>query len=280
MNSFLIKRVHFFMTKEDKIMMKYLIITLLFLLTPSPVMATIDIVPQKIVIEARDRGGELTILNLFNETGTFRINLINYEQNNNGIYKKLKTPLNPDFDPNKIVRFSPRQFSLPPGGRQKIRLSLRKPSDLPEGEYRFHVQAYRFANTNDIKEGDNAVRVLMNTGVVIPVVVRHGKTHSDAKIRNARLVNKGDSAKKELHVDILREGTASTIGKIEVLWKKSNAEKEKIGEVSNANIFTDINKRQFKIPLHKVPPEDAAILVRYYNDNKTGKIFDEVVVGY
>ena len=263
--------------------MKILLATSLFLIIafayPNNSAAMIDIVPQKIVMEARDRGGDFTILNLFNKIGTFRIELINYEQNEDGVYKKLKTPLNPDFDPQKYVRFSPRQFSLPPGGRQKIRLSLRKPSGLPEGEYRFHVKAYRFADTSDIDQKNGAVQLRMNTGVVIPVVVRHGNTHSDAKIRNARFVDKEKSFKKELHLDILREGSASTIGKIEVLWKKDNLEPEKIGEISNANVFTDITKRKFKIPLHKIPPAEGAVLVRYYDDRKK-KIFDEVVVGY
>ena len=263
-------------------MKKFLIIVLLLLLIiPSHSWAMIDIVPQKIVMEARDRGGDFTILNLFNKPGTFRIELINYEQNENGIYKKLKAPLNPDFDPQKYVRFSPRQFSLPPGGRQKVRLSLRKPSDLPEGEYRFHVKAYRFADANDIDSQNGAVKLLMNTGVVIPVVVRHGNTHSNAKIRNAHFVDTNKNLKKELHLDILREGSASTIGKIEVLWKKNNNEQEKIGEVSNAYVFTDVTKRKFKIPLHKTPPTEGAVLVRYYDDsNKKKKIFDEVLVSY
>ena len=248
---------------------------------PSYGFATIDIVPQKIVMEPRDRGGDFTILNLFNKTGTFRIELINYKQNEQGVYKKLSTPLDPDFDPQKYVRFSPRQFSLPPGGRQKVRLSLRKPSGLPEGEYRFHVKAYRFADSNDLKSDDNAVKIQMNTGVVIPVVVRHGNTQSDAKIRNARIVNKENSFKKELHLDILREGSASAIGKIEVLWKNEALEAEKIGEISNANVFTDITKRTFRVPLQKNLPPHTPLGVRYSDDsNRKGKIFDEVVVAY
>ena len=93
--------------------MKKIILFCLFLV---PVMVTpmaqarIDITPQKIVIDSRQRGGEFTILNLFDVENTFRIDLLNLHQDENGVYTTLEGPLNPAFDPSKIVRFSPRQF--------------------------------------------------------------------------------------------------------------------------------------------------------------------------
>ena len=263
--------------------MKYLIITLLLLcITPSHAFATIDIVPQKIVMEARDRGGDFTILNLYNQAATFRVELLNYEQNENGVYKKLNAPLNKNFDPNKIVRFSPRQFSLPPGGRQKIRLSLKKPSNLPEGEYRFHVKTYKFAAERELEDDKKSVRVLMNTGVVIPVIVRHGNTSSKVRLTNAVLIDTTNIKhhKKELHLDVLREGTASSIGKLEVFWHGNDAKKEKIGEISNANVFTDISRRRFKIPLKNKNMSNGKILVRYNDATNKGNILDELIVNY
>jgi len=264
--------------------MKYIFVFLICCIAPSISWAMIDITPQKIVMETRDRSGEFTILNLYKKTGTFRIELLNYEQNENGIYKKLDTPLNPDFNPKRIVRFSPRQFTLPPGGRQKIRLSLRKPSDLPEGEYRFHVKAYRFSQEEEqsTNQSSGSINISTNMGVVIPVVVRHGKTFSDAKIHNASFVDaqQGKAHKKELHLDILREGSASTVGKLEVIWKRENNKKEKIGEISNANVFTDVEKRNFKIPLLKTPNDNGVVFVRYFDAIKEEKIFDEVVLNY
>lgn len=247
---------------------------------PSLAHARIDIVPQKIVIDPRERGGEFTILNLYDVKGTFRIELLNFEQNENGIYKELEGPLNPNFDPEKIVRFSPRQFSIEPGGRQKVRLSLRKPADLPEGEYRFHAKAIRLTQDDERKNTDGTVQVIMNMGITIPVIVRHGQAASEAKISNPQLVPapQTKNTQPELQLDILREGNASAIGKIEVFWHAQGKSNKKIGLVSNANVFTEINKRHFKIPLGEMPTGNGNLLIRYSDEVNKGKIIDEVTI--
>lgn len=257
-------------------------ILILAILAPISSQARLDIVPQKVVIEPRERGGEFTILNLFNQKGNFRIELLNYRQDENGVYQELKGPLDPDFDPEKIVRFSPRQFSLEPGGRQKVRLSLRKPANLPEGEYRFHIKATRFAdednsNTNSDKP---AVKVSLNVGVAIPVIVRHGNVVSDAKILNPQITSAVQNGKQvpQLEVDIAREGNASAIGQLEVFWQPQNGETRKIGNISNANVFTEINQRNFKIPLGEMPTGNGQILVRYSDEVNKGKVIDEITL--
>lgn len=252
------------------------------IILPHMAHANIDIIPQKIIMEGRDRSGEFTILNLSNTKGTFRIELINYSQNEKGIYTELKAPLSTAFDPSKIVRFTPRQFTLEANGRQKVRLSLRKPGDLAEGEYRFHVKALRFATDKDIKESskDNSVKMLMNTAVVIPVVVRHGQTEGSAKLENATLIepSKTERNRPELRVDVLRDGNQSAVGKLEVFWSPSTSAPRKIGTIKNANVFTEINKRQFTIPLSEYPQGAGSVIVRYRDGIDEGKILDEITL--
>jgi len=238
-----------------------------------PATAMIDIVPQKIVMEARDRNADFTILNLYNKTGTFRVELLSYRQDENGIYQKLESPLNSDFDPNNIVRFSPRQFTLEPGAKQKVRLLIRKPGNLPDGEYRFHVKTSRFASDEERKENQGSVSIVMNTGIVIPVVVRHGKTFSDAKITQANMTQSGN----EMVIDVEREGSASTIGQLNI-YEINGIKEEKIGTISNANIFEEITQRRFKVPLKKRP--DSEVVIRYSDEVQKGKIFDEMSVSF
>ncbi len=244
--------------------------------------ARIDIVPQKIIIESRERGGELTILNLFDNKGTFRIELLNFQQDENGGYTELNTPLDPNFDPHKIVRFSPRQFSIARSGRQKVRLSLKKPADLPDGEYRFHVKALRFAQEKDkIKSAnDKTVSVLINMGVTIPVIVRHGKVSATAKLGTPTIVEavQTKSNKPELHLPITRSGNASTIGLLEVIWQPQGGEARRIGRITNLNIFTEITTRYIKLPLYEMPYGQGKLLIRYTDTINKGKVFDEITV--
>ncbi len=249
------------------------------LLIPSA-QARIDIVPQKIIIENRERGGEFTILNLIDQESTFRISLLNFEQNQDGVYKKLDTPLNPAFDPDKIVRFTPKQFTLPPGGKQKIRLSLRKPAELPPGEYRFHVKAMQFAQKDDLKRDPNAksVQLVMNTGITIPVIVRHGETSVSAKLGNPKIVpaTQTETKKPELHMPVNREGNASAIGMLQVFWQPTGEQPRRIGRITNLNVFTDIASRNIKLPLTEAPQGSGTLRIRFLN--KDGRIYDEISV--
>lgn len=245
------------------------------------VQARIDIVPRKIIIENRERSGDLTILNLTNEVSTFRMDIVSFRQNENGIYEELEAPLNPAFDPASIVRFSPRQFTLKGGGRQKVRLSIRKPANLPDGEYRFHIKALRLAQPDP--NLPNGVYLHANIGVTIPVVVRNGDTSVQARISDVKLVgpSKTEKNRPELHLQINRQGTESAIGTLAVFWKPQGSSERKIGNIGNMNVFTDVDKRFVQIPLTEMPYGKGTITVRYLKDSdKTdsdkGEVYDEV----
>ena len=251
------------------------------ILFPTIAEARIDIVPQKVIIDSRERSGEFTVLNLFNQKGNFRIELLNYSQNENGVYKKLKVPLDPAFDPKTNIRFSPRQFNLDAGSKQKVRLSVKRPAALPDGEYRFHVKATRFADSDHQENSDEpSIKVNMNMGIVIPVVIRHGKVISDAKMKDVILVGPEQTQKQrpELHLNLLREGNASAIGRLEVFWQKDGKKETQIGLISNANVFTEISQRKFKIPLKEMPVGKGKVIVRYSDEIKKGTVIDEVVL--
>ena len=234
---------------------------LLVIFFAQPALARIDIVPRKIVMDPRDRSAELTVLNLMGEPGTYRVDIVNFQQNTDGTYTTLESPLNQAFNPEEAVRFSPRQFSLPVQGRQKIRLSLRKPANLPEGEYRFHVQVMRLADARPsqaVEPGQGArLSVQMNMGVTIPVIVRHGGVAlATAKISNPRLVTTNtESERPELQMTITRQGNASTIGSLEAFWVPASGEPESISYIDNMNIFTEVSQRQVSLPLKKFPDE-------------------------
>ncbi len=245
---------------------------------PNIALARIDILPKKVVIQERQKSGEFSILNLYDVVGNFRIEIVSYKQDENGVYQKLDTFLNPNFDPKKVIRFSPRQFTLEPGERQKVRLLVRKPANLDDGEYRFHVKAIRFVNDDLRRNNTGAVSLLMNMGVTIPVIVRHGKIYSDAKIQNTQLNISETDSKPELEVNISREGNSSTIGKLDVIWQSQEGDEKSLGMVSNANIFTEINNRKFIVPLQEIPKNNGHFLVRYSDEVKEGKVFDEVVI--
>lgn len=264
-------------------MMKKIITTfLLFILTlcfAVDAHARIDMLPFRVIMEPRDRSGEVMVMNLSNETRAFRANIINYRQKEDGTYEKLDDPLNPLFDPQDIVRMSPQSFTLGPQGKQRVRIALRKPADLPDGEYRFHFSAISFSTSSERREDTEniAAHMAMNVGVAIPIIVRHGDLTVESKLQDFELINAAESKtnKPELRFTATRSGTRGTTGNIIVEWASSGSNFEKIGEVSNFNIFTEIDERFGSIALDTMPTQGSLRVT--YKDEETNETYDEII---
>jgi len=266
------------------------IISALFLsfalaLIPIAAEARVDILPRKILIEDRQRSADITIMNLGDETETMRLSLISYRQKEDGTYETLETPLNPAFDPATAVRFSPRQFTLPPNGRQKIRLSIQRPADLPDGEYRFHVKAVSYDNPVEAQSGirtpkrGNSLALEMNIAVVIPVIVRKGDLTSTAKIENVTLLapSENEYGKPALKYDIVRTGTGGVMGTLLAFHETPGQEPAQIAITSNLNVFSELDRRTVIVPMEKAPAA-GNIRLRYTSDYGDKGVIDEVVI--
>lgn len=245
----------------------------------------VDILPRKIVVEDRARSADITIMNLGQTTGTVRLSIISYKQDETGTYKILEAPLDPKFNPETAVRFSPKQFTLPPGGRQKVRLSIQRPADLPDGEYRFHVKAVSY-DTNEAMLGKptptngNALSIDINVAVAIPVIVHKGQLTTGAKIQNVSILSpmQNEFKKPTLKLDIVRTGQAGTMGTVKAFWVAQGKQPVQIGIVSNMNIFSEVQKRTLLVPLSEIPQGGGSIRVVYTNDFGDKGVFDEVVL--
>lgn len=261
------------------------ILSLAILLAPTAAEARIDILPRKILIDDRARSADVTIMNLGDKTGTIRLSIIAYQQLENGTYKELDKPLNPAFDPATTVRFSPRQFTLPPNGRQKIRLSIQRPANLPDGEYRFHIKAVSYDTEEEAtKEKRNPVKgntlaLRMNLAVAIPVIVRKGNLTTTAKIENVTLLGASQNqyGLPALQYDIVRTGTGGTMGSMEAFLEASGQEPIKIASNTNVNVFSEAKKRTVITPLKGMPPA-GNIRLRYTNEFGDKGVIDEVVL--
>lgn len=262
-----------------KLLSRILFAVLLICVSAQAHASRVDILPRKIVIEDRTRSGDITLLNMGEKTIIVRVELLSYRQNPDGTYEHLDGPLNPAFVPENVVRFSPRQFTLPAGGRQKVRFSVQKPMDLPEGEYRFHVKATSF------DEGEFSVRrqpaakgssigIKTNVAVAIPVVVRQGQLTTGAKISNVSFVPAAQSGKNKpaLKMDIARTGTAGVMGTL-IAYGEGGKE---IGRISNLNVFSEVQSRNVLLPLDEVPA--GKIRIQYVNDFDDKGILDELVL--
>ena len=100
--------------------------------------AALLVTPSRVVFEDRTRTAQVTLVNKGSETATYRISFIRQNMTEDGKFvpaEKDESGLYSDT----MVRYSPRQITLSPGQSQVVRLMLRKPKNLPDGEYRSHM---------------------------------------------------------------------------------------------------------------------------------------------
>jgi P pilus assembly chaperone PapD len=256
------------------------ILLLTFFITTTA-FARVDIIPRMVVIENRERSGEITILNLSDKEETYSLKTLNYKQDTAGVYKTLEEPLSPLFDPTEVLRMSPRTFTLPPMGKQKVRLSFRRPADLPDGEYRFHILAIADKKNQTAQKADKKVSigVGINLGISIPIIVRQGDLSAAGKLENIVLKTPSEtkSKKPEVTFKAVRSGTASTLGRIDVAWRPQGGEWDNIGFITNFNLFDEINERYGSIALEKMPLGTGELRLSY-TDTDNGTLYDEIVL--
>ncbi|KPJ91128.1 MAG: hypothetical protein AMJ55_12370 [Gammaproteobacteria bacterium SG8_15] len=64
------------------------------------------------MFEARDRTAQVTVVNSGDETGTYRIELVNKRMTDAGTFENIEEPGEGDLFADKMLRYSPRQVVL------------------------------------------------------------------------------------------------------------------------------------------------------------------------
>lgn len=229
-----------------------LMLGVLWAIAPAPAWADLTIMPLRIIFGDRDRSAELTLANTSTTTNTYRLEWLNNRMNEDGSYTAQGEPLNPVFDPAKALVVSPRQVTIPPGQQQRIRVSLRRPADLPEGEYRAHLVMRKVDQQAPAMRRDAegmVAYVNVNVGFSIPVVVRQGLIDAHATLSDISLTPPTARDPAHLSVYIDRQGKHSLSGRLRVFWTPPGGKEEQVGILNNINVFHEISRRSVRVPL-------------------------------
>lgn len=154
----------------------------------------------------------------------------------------------------EMIKYSPRRIVMRPGESQQVRLMLRRPKDLPDGEYRSHfwiepeAASVKF-DPSEIK-GDPtkgpAVQIKMLTGITLPVIVRAGDLSAKGSITNVRATRAGSGIKVKLTLN--REGNRSLYGDFDFKCAGQLAY-----QVRGIAVYTEVAKRNLDFDI-KAPP--------------------------
>jgi len=257
--------------KSHPFFAKLILMTLLMVTTIGSVHANLLITPTRIEFDQRERSAKVSLVNTGKETKTYKIFWRQQKQLPNGSYSPFSSEEEiSDFPTaSKMIRYSPRQVTLKPGERQHIRIAVRRPKDLTDGEYRSHLvfEAQPDKRAMTIKQdGATGIKVYVNLAFSIPIMVRQGNLDATATLKKVELISKQTNGSPHLstNINISRTGLHSTFGNLNVYWQDENSSIEKqIGILNNIAIYTEVDNREINLSLPEHSIKQGTLRIVY-----------------
>lgn len=222
--------------------------------------AGILVTPTRVVLEGKNRSASISLANNGNKEGNYKLEFVNKRMTESGGIVNADKAMEGELFADDILRISPRRVFLKPGDHQNIRILLRKPKDLPDGEYRTHLN-FILAPDDDLtqREQDNkqkkneqdstlTISIRANFGVTIPVIVRNGNLSVAADMSDISL-SKGEDGKPKILFTVNRNGGKSLYGDIKIIHMASGGKETMLKSLGGLAVYTPNKKRKFDIPL-------------------------------
>jgi len=194
-------------------------------------LGNLTVTPTRLVFEGRTRSEVITLVNNGSEPAVYRISIIEMRMREDGNFERVADDADQSAikSAKELFRYAPRQVELQPGKTQSIRILLRKPPELPEGEYRSHlfIQAIPKEGAGRSIEGlgsnqDLSINLTIIPGVTLPVIVRHGSLSATATLSDFSLAPLSDgNSSPALTFKINRSGARSVYGDLTATYYPS-----------------------------------------------------------
>ena len=221
------------------------------ILVSAPVSAQGDllIAPTRVIIS---QGGstEVILSNIGVDSATYRISVELRRMGEDGDFKPVSeaeaTPA--EKAALEMVTYAPRRISLLPEQPQAVRISIRPPAGLPDGEYRVHLN-FRAIPPAPKPEASSepaagvSIKLTPVYGITIPVFIRRGRLDASATLANAHLVKAPAGSFVEL--DMNRSGQRSVYG--ELIGKSARG--QTLFNLRGIAVYAEITHRKVQIPL-------------------------------
>ncbi|MDM4764967.1 molecular chaperone [Pelomonas sp. SE-A7] len=246
------------MSPANFLLSRWLLGVLLMLSSPLA-LADLVLFPTRLVFDGNQRAAQVELMNQGKSPETYRLSLVNRRMGENGEFIAIETPGPGEQFADGLLRYSPRQVTLPPGGSQVVRLQLRKPDGLAAGEYRSHLQIDRVAEASgsssveavaqrSAKDVGIAIQALV--GASIPVIVRHGATQASVSLSELSLLTATPAAPGgQLQLQMNRQGNRSVYGDLLVVFTTTAGVTVELAKAGGVAVYAPNALRRARLPL-------------------------------
>ncbi|MFZ4579948.1 MAG: fimbria/pilus periplasmic chaperone [Myxococcota bacterium] len=214
----------------------------------------ITLVPTRIVLEGNVRSAEVLVQNSGRTPATMRVSLVHTRMTPAGVVEQVDSPTPTDLLSESLLRLSPKQVLVEPGKAQRIRLIVRKPAGLPEGEYRVNLLVQQIPTitktTGNLPAGKVGLQVVAIPAISIPVIVRHGKLTATASLSDVRIEQKPKKP-AEIVVKLHRSGNRSVYGDLVATFQPAKSRKVvDAGLIRGIAVYVPLEARQVSIHIN------------------------------
>ena len=231
---------------------------------------SLQILPTRLVLDG-ETSADLTLLNKGDESGNYRILLRNIRASDDGKFEEATEAMDDELFADKFIRYSPRSITVEENSNQKVRLVVRKPRNLPPGEYRTHMVFQSLPKeVASTVESSQDVRVSVDPiiEISIPIIIRNGELDASVSLGDLEITEDNN-----LNVQIQRQGNRSLYGSVEAVIDSGSAKGIQAGFAKGISVYVPNAVRNFLLPLTLPNGFDKSrdkLLVRFSEDPSYG----------
>jgi P pilus assembly chaperone PapD len=209
------------------------------------------VAPTRIIFERSVRNTEVTLTNIGQQAATYRISLELKRMTEAGQLEDVAVATEADTQTKTMIRFAPRKIQLLPNQPQQVRISLRKPEGLAEGEYRVHM-LFRAVPDDSLEPLEPAIPDAQGIaiqlrpiyGITIPLIIRQGDLQATPGLGKVYKTVVDDQS--VLAVDVTRQGQKSVYGAIKI-WQPGN--KKAVAILRGVAVYPEVRQRTVYVPI-------------------------------
>lgn len=249
--------------------------------------ADLNLSPKRVVFDAATHSATVYVFNQGGASGVYSVTLADEVMLPDGRIIKVEDaaadPANAALaarmkSAKDLMMVTPRRITLAPHESQTIRIRVHPTADGAPGEYRAHLVISALPPEDTGLTADQAsgksdtnlsVRVIALYSLAIPLIVRQGPV--DAKGHMDHLSVGPEDDHSAVQVDLMREGTNSIFGDVEV--RVSGPKGALLGAVNGVGVYPEVDHRHLKVSLtRKVTPGEHLTVTWRDQDLKPGAL--------
>jgi hypothetical protein len=200
--------------------------------------------PARVVFVGKLRTIQGWLMNNGDMPVRYKISILPEYQGTAGEWSTEKVPPAYALQVKKMIRYSPRRATVPAQQQQTIKLMLRKPKDLPPGEYRARmlISPLPPRENGHKKEEESggkssaAVTVLVSTS--FPMIILHDVAPGDVTLTSLKLRKNPNKKGWLADIGLSRSGKISAFGQVQIWYTPAGGGERMIGKLRKIAFYS------------------------------------------